>query len=104
MAERDFLYVGCERGHDWVSIGGCNASCHEKCACSVPVHKCSRCGDCDYGDNDEAQQVRRDCAAMHGDPAERFEEPPDHPAEETEWNDELMQAKHRIPGIMLWRS
>lgn len=49
-------------GHDWQSIGGCNAGCDDDCACSVPVHECTRCGDCDYGKNDEAEQVRRDCA------------------------------------------
>lgn len=25
MTERDFLFVGCERGHDWVHVGGMNA-------------------------------------------------------------------------------
>ena len=69
---RDFIYVGCERGHDWVSLGGCNAGRHETCGCSVPVHECSRCGDCNYGENAEAEQVRADCAARFGEPNERF--------------------------------
>jgi hypothetical protein len=47
--------------HDMQSIGGCNAGCEADCACSIPVHKCSRCGDCDYGENDEAEEVRRWC-------------------------------------------
>lgn len=70
---RDFLFVGCEGGHDMQSIGGCNAGCHDKsCSCSVPVLVCSRCGDCDYGDNDEAKDVRAACALRYGDPVERF--------------------------------
>lgn len=70
--KRDFLFVGCEAGHDWQSIGGCNAYCHDACGCSVPVHKCARCGDCDYGQNGEADQVRANCAALHGAPELRF--------------------------------
>lgn len=58
---RDFLFVGCERGHDWQSIGGCNAGCDEVCGCSVPVNTCTRCGDCDYGENADAEQIRRLC-------------------------------------------
>lgn len=73
MTKRDFLFVGCEAGHDWHSLGGCNAGCHpEHCACSVPVNTCRRCGDCDYGDNAEAEQVRADCALLLGSPAERL--------------------------------
>lgn len=60
---RDFLFVGCERGHDWQSVGGCNAGCKPLCVCSIPVNECSRCGDCDYGDNDEARCVRALCEA-----------------------------------------
>jgi hypothetical protein len=48
--------------HDWQSLGGCNAGCEDGCCCSVPVHKCARCGDCDYGENDWAIEVRRECA------------------------------------------
>jgi hypothetical protein len=59
---RDWLFVGCEAGHDWQSTGGCNAGCDEACGCSVPVHICARCGDCDYGDNVEADEVRSHCA------------------------------------------
>jgi hypothetical protein len=60
-ARRDWLFVACEEGHDWQSVGGCNAGCGEKCGCSVPVNRCARCGDYDYGDNAEAEQVRRAC-------------------------------------------
>lgn len=72
MMARDWLFVGCERGHDMQSTGGCNADCHKWCCCSVPVYKCSRCGDCDYGDNQEAKQVRADCALLFGRPEVRF--------------------------------
>lgn len=48
--------------HDWQSLGGCNAGCGMDCSCSVPVHECSRCKDCDYGENAEAAEVRRECA------------------------------------------
>lgn len=50
--------------HDWKSIGGCNAGCDELCSCSVPVHQCKRCGDCDYGENAWAEQTRADCLAL----------------------------------------
>ena len=46
--------------HDWQSIGGCNCGCPDG-SCSVPVHECTRCGDCDYGKNDDADDVRRNC-------------------------------------------
>ena len=69
---RDFLFVECERGHDWQSFGGCNAGCHIECSCSVPVNFCRRCGYCDYGDNAEAEQVRIDCALRFGEPSERL--------------------------------
>lgn len=73
MTKRNWLHVGCEAGHDMQSIGGCNAGCHpDWCSCSAPVNTCSRCGDCDYGDNSDAEQVRADCAALRGSPAERF--------------------------------
>lgn len=61
MGKRDFLYVGCENGHDMQSIGGCNAGCDPFCICSVPVNRCTRCGDCDYGENEEADRTRAEC-------------------------------------------
>lgn len=50
--------LGCE----WQSTGGMNAGCSEWCSCSVPVNECPFCGDCDYGENDEAEQIRAACA------------------------------------------
>lgn len=53
--------------HDWQLIGGRNAGCHDDCSlcrCSVPVHECSRCGDCDYGENPEAETIVSHCLAM----------------------------------------
>ncbi len=65
---RDFLFVNCQVQHDWRSTGGCNAGCGPDCCCSVPVHECAACGDCDYGDNEEAREVRADCRDRRGEP------------------------------------
>ena len=70
--KRDFLFVACHAGHDWEHMGGRNAACHEDCACSVPVYRCKRCGDYDYGDNIEAVNIRQQCADVWGDPNERY--------------------------------
>lgn len=52
-----------EFGHDWQFIGGKNAAC----GCSVPVNVCTKCGDCDYGDNADADEIIKSCAeADHG--------------------------------------
>lgn len=49
--------------HDWKLLGGRNAGCrHDGCGCSVPVSVCTRCGDCDYGDTPEGQEIIRACA------------------------------------------
>ena len=56
-----------ELGCDMVSIGGCNCGCNEWSCCSVPVHQCARCGDCDYGDNTEATKIKRVCREMNPD-------------------------------------
>ena len=50
-----------EFGHDWQSSGGRNAGCAPDCCCSVPVNICTKCTDCDYGENDEARAVVRQC-------------------------------------------
>lgn len=62
--------------HEWISIGGCNAMCDDFCNCSVPVHECARCRDCDYGDNDEARDVRNRCALSRSIVAEKREVKP----------------------------
>lgn len=61
--ERQIASATCaEMGaHDWCSIGGCNAACGSDCGCSVPVNECTRCGDCDYGKNLEADDIRAKC-------------------------------------------
>lgn len=63
MAEtkRDWLFLGCQVGHDWETLGGCNCGCADG-DCSIPVMFCKRCAACDYGDNAEAEQIRVDCA------------------------------------------
>ncbi|MBZ9600682.1 hypothetical protein [Phyllobacterium chamaecytisi] len=53
-------------GHTWKFYGGCNAGCDRDCGCSVDVHQCIICGDFDYGDTPEAEDVRQKCAE-HGD-------------------------------------
>lgn len=59
---RDFIFVNCQDGlHKWKSIGGKNAGCGDTCGCSVPVHECTVCGDCDYGQNADADEVRATC-------------------------------------------
>ena len=50
-----------ETGHDWRMIGGRNAGCDDDCRCSVPVHVCQKCGDCDYGDTEEAGDIMSQC-------------------------------------------
>lgn len=68
--ERAIGFATCTEigAHDWQSLGGCNAGCSKDCDCSVPVNECSRCHDCDYGDNDDAREVRRLCALQNGNP------------------------------------
>lgn len=50
-------------GHKWRHIGGrwCGCKDTETCGCSVPVHECDACGDCDYGENDEARWIITKC-------------------------------------------
>jgi hypothetical protein len=61
--KRRAAFASCsEIGHDWECLGGCSAGCDEECDCSVPVHECRRCKACDYGENDDAAEVRRLCA------------------------------------------
>lgn len=69
MIVRDILWLGCMAGdHVWLFVGGRNAGCErgEDCGCSVPVHECAKCHDCDYGANAEADAVRQDCLAGFG--------------------------------------
>lgn len=65
--EREATAATCaEVGHRWKTRGGCNAGCHKECTCSVPVHECEVCKDCDYGDNVWADDVRRQCLENNG--------------------------------------
>lgn len=52
-------------GHTWVHVGGKNAGCRDTCGCSVPVHVCTKCGDSDYGDNEEASVTRDRCRTLY---------------------------------------
>lgn len=65
--EQEFRQGPCrEVGHTWKFLGGANAGCSDTCGCSVSVHVCEKCGDCDYGDNEEAVQIRKDCEERNG--------------------------------------
>lgn len=46
---------------DWEVAGGRNAACDQYCGCSVLVHICRRCGDCDYGNSGEALKWVGEC-------------------------------------------
>lgn len=63
--KREIAHAPCaEVGHRWRHIGGRNAGCdYPDCGCSVPVHKCEVCGDCDYGDNADAEKVLAECSS-----------------------------------------
>lgn len=53
-------------GHKWKHIGGRNCGCDDG-NCSVPVHKCESCGDCDYGENEKANAKRSECEREYAD-------------------------------------
>lgn len=61
-------------GCDMVNVGGANCGCMFMDdqgnplpgQCSVPVNSCSRCGDCDYSENDEARETRSYCHERWG--------------------------------------
>ncbi len=56
-----------QAGHTWRLIGGINcANAGGAGDCSVGVHECERCKDCDYGDNDEARQTVAACRCGEG--------------------------------------
>lgn len=65
--ERIVAAASCaEVGHRWKFTGGRNCCCEavevgESGGCSIPVHECEVCGDCDYGDNQDATDVRATC-------------------------------------------
>lgn len=52
-----------EVGHRWRLLGGASVSCCDDCECnlSVPVHECSVCGDCDYGENEWKEKAFSEC-------------------------------------------
>jgi len=60
--ERQVLAAPCaEVGHRWRHIGGRCACCDDACRCSIPVNECEVCKDCDYGENEEARRVIKEC-------------------------------------------
>jgi hypothetical protein len=72
--KRDWLFINnCKIGHVWTLVGGANAGCRDECCCSVPVYRCDRCGDYDYGENAEAVDIRKRCREISDDDATRQE-------------------------------
>ncbi|WP_043331756.1 hypothetical protein [Methylosinus sp. LW4] len=61
--EREIAAAPCaEVGHRWKHLGGKHAGCADPdCMCSVPVYECEACGNCDYGENDEAREIIARC-------------------------------------------
>ena len=51
-------------GHKWVFSGGANCGCDDG-SFSIPVYECASCGDFDYGDNEEATEMRAKCEFAH---------------------------------------
>lgn len=52
--------------HTWKLMGGRNCGCVDVDGepygnCSIPVHECTVCGDCDYGENPEATKMIEQC-------------------------------------------
>lgn len=67
--EREVSQATCrEVGHRWKHMGGRNCGCHDGASCSVPVHECTVCGDCDYGENRWSDETRAECP--HNKPGE----------------------------------
>lgn len=67
--KRELAAASCAtEGHRWKHIGGRNCGCEPSGYCSVPVHECTVCGDCDYGENAEAELTRERCAKGEIDP------------------------------------
>jgi hypothetical protein len=48
-------------GHNWQFHGGKSGCDMDFCECSASVYVCSKCGDCDYGDNEESADMRAAC-------------------------------------------
>lgn len=62
-----------EVGHRWKFLGGANAGYDDRCRCSVPVHECEACGDCDYGINVEGREIRSKCVERRAEDGDEDE-------------------------------
>lgn len=63
--EREMAHGPCsEHGHEWEFYGGSNLGCDPDCACGGSVYVCLKCGDCDYGDNEENDELRANCDSL----------------------------------------
>lgn len=59
--------LACAQGdHRWKSIGAAACCCDLGDGiygeCSLPVNVCEECGDCDYGDSVDSDNIRANCA------------------------------------------
>lgn len=68
LLEKAIAAASCgEAKHEWkfIGCGGCCCDLGDGLfgGCSLPVHECENCGDCDYGENEESEQIRTDCKA-----------------------------------------
>lgn len=75
-----------KNGHTWRFKGGANAGCCDHCDCSVSVHECIVCGDCDYGENDEKADVLANCDTREEIEFEQSQEAAFLPTEDGEFN------------------
>lgn len=50
-------------GHKWKTFGSrwCGCADTDNYGCSIPVYECESCGDCDYGDNGDADMIVLEC-------------------------------------------
>jgi hypothetical protein len=53
--------VECKGRHEWEEAGACSAECDDDCSCSIPVQRCRRCDQYDYGHNAQAETIRAQC-------------------------------------------
>ena len=53
-------------GHRWRFSGGASRTLSSGNYCSVPVYECDACGDCDYGENEEAIKIMQEAEELDG--------------------------------------
>jgi hypothetical protein len=56
------VYDCSQGGHKWEFAGGMNCGCEDG-SCLISVNRCIYCGDYDDGENEEADEIRKECKA-----------------------------------------